>query len=399
MMHVIVAEGLCDRGVRRAPHRGVRRARRPRARATRRRGPRRHRRARRAHRRRSRARYAATRPAMIVLGGSSHAQGRRTAGRARARSACLPALTGNLGIPGGGLGPRHGSGRARPGPDRHRAPASGGRPGDYVPNQMPRVTEALVERPGARAAPLRHRHALVVRRRRPRRRRASARADLVVSHDLFLNDTARRFADVVLPAHRLARGARLQEHQHASLPDGTALRAAGRDAPGRVGAARARAAARTSPTSSRGRTTAGPLDAILDHPATGHATVAALRAEGGMRALRISHVGHPDLAFPTPSGKVELVLGARRRASACPPLPVHEAPAGVALSRSRSSKGARSRTSTASTIMAARCRRWPRLDPEPGSGSRPPTRPRAGWRTARRSASTTSAARCAPARG
>src|SRR5712671_6015745 len=47
------------------------------------------------------------------------------------------------------------------------------------------------------------------------------------------------------------------------------------------------------------------IDALLDHPATGHATVAALRAQGGIGELRVSHVAHPDLRFPTPSGKVE----------------------------------------------------------------------------------------------
>jgi hypothetical protein len=30
-----------------------------------------------------------------------------------------------------------------------------------------------------------------------------------------------------------------------------------------------------------------------------------MRAEGGIHALIISHVAHPDLAFPTPSRKVE----------------------------------------------------------------------------------------------
>src|SRR5262249_29120737 len=69
----------------------------------------------------------------------------------------------------------------------------------------------------------------------------------------------------------------------------------------------------------------GPLDAILDHESTGRATVAALRAEGGIRALRISHVGHPDLRFPTPSGKVEL-YSAEALAMGLPPLPTHEAP-------------------------------------------------------------------------
>src|SRR5216117_3180992 len=47
-------------------------------------------------------------PAMIVLGGSAMHKGASgwTAGRA---VACLPALVGQVGIPGGGLGPRHGS--------------------------------------------------------------------------------------------------------------------------------------------------------------------------------------------------------------------------------------------------------------------------------------------------
>ncbi len=70
----------------------------------------------------------------------------------------------------------------------------------------------------------------------------------------------------------------------------------------------------------------GPLDAILDHPATGHASVAALTAEGGMRPLRVSPVAHPDLKFPTPSGKVEL-FSERAIGLGLPPLPVHEAPA------------------------------------------------------------------------
>ena len=69
----------------------------------------------------------------------------------------------------------------------------------------------------------------------------------------------------------------------------------------------------------------GPIDAILDHPATGHATVAKLRAEGGIRALNISHVAHPDLRFPTPSGKIEL-YSERAKGLGLPPLPMHEDP-------------------------------------------------------------------------
>src|SRR3989454_12546275 len=53
-------------------------------------------------------RYATTRPATIVIGGSSMYKGANGAQAGRA-IACLPALTGNLGVPGGGFGPRHGS--------------------------------------------------------------------------------------------------------------------------------------------------------------------------------------------------------------------------------------------------------------------------------------------------
>ncbi len=45
--------------------------------------------------------------------------------------------------------------------------------------------------------------------------------------------------------------------------------------------------------------------------------------EGGIRALRISHVGHPAHAYATPSGKVEF-RSARAEALGLPPLPVYE---------------------------------------------------------------------------
>ena len=52
-------------------------------------------------------RYATTKPAMIVVGGSSMHKGDGSWTGARAIG-CLPGLTGNVGIPGGGFGPRHG---------------------------------------------------------------------------------------------------------------------------------------------------------------------------------------------------------------------------------------------------------------------------------------------------
>jgi anaerobic selenocysteine-containing dehydrogenase len=71
----------------------------------------------------------------------------------------------------------------------------------------------------------------------------------------------------------------------------------------------------------------GPINALLDHPATGRATVAALRAEGGIRPLNISHIAHPDLVFPTPSRKVEF-YSERAKSLGLPALPVYTPPPG-----------------------------------------------------------------------
>ena len=266
-------------------------------------------------------RYAATRPAMIVLGGSSMHKGANGWQGARA-VACLPALTGNLGIPGGGFGPRHGS-KSHGHGLADIAALSRRPPGRYVPNQMPRITEAL-EDGRVRALLLFGTDMLSSFADAARVARALDRTSLVVAHDLFLNETSRRFADVVLPGT-----AWLEElgckatNTHLYLME-PALPPAGE---ARTGAWILRELARRLELADfyPWADDAGPIDAILDHPATGHATVAALRAEGGMRALRVSHVGHPDLAFPTPSGKVEL-YSSRAEALGLPALPVHEPP-------------------------------------------------------------------------
>jgi anaerobic selenocysteine-containing dehydrogenase len=265
-------------------------------------------------------RYAGTKPAMILLGGSSMHKGVNGWQGARA-VACLPALTGNLGIPGGGLGPRHGSashGQAlRDITLPERRP-----PGDYVPNQMPRITEALVAG-RVRVLLLLGTDMLSSFAAAGELAGGLARADLVVSHDLFLNGTARRFADVVLPSTSWLEelgGKATNTHLYLMPP---VLEPPGETRPAawvmRELAVRLGFGAEFYPWA----TAEGPLDAILDHPVTGHATVAALRAEGGIRALAVSHVAHPDRAFPTPSGKVEL-YSERAAKLGLPPLPVYE---------------------------------------------------------------------------
>jgi anaerobic selenocysteine-containing dehydrogenase len=263
-------------------------------------------------------RYAAVRPAMILIGGSSMHKGANGWQGGRA-AACLPALTGNLGRPGAGVGPRHGSsahGQALASiavPERRP-------PGRYIPNQMPRITEALLDGRitvlGLFGTDMLSSYADAAEVAR-----GLARTDLVVSHDLFMNDTARRFADVVLPATAWLEDVGCKStNTHLYLmpkildPAGEArpLTRVLRDLAGRLGVAE------FWPW----ETAEGPIDAILDHPATGHATVRALRAEGGVRALNISHVAHPDLVFPTPSGKVEF-YSERARSLGLPALPAY----------------------------------------------------------------------------
>jgi anaerobic selenocysteine-containing dehydrogenase len=261
-------------------------------------------------------RYATTRPAMILLGGSSMHKGANGWQGARAVT-CLPALTGNLGVPGGGLGPRHGG--ASHGQALGNITAMARRPpGRYVPNQMPRITEAL--RDGSvRVLFLLGTDMLSSFADAEHVAEGLARTDLVVVHDLFMNDTARRFADVVLPAT-----AWLEETGCKSTNTHLYLMPKILDAAGEAKSltwilrdlARRLDLAGFFPW----ETDEGPIDALLDHPATGHATVAALRAEGGIRALRISHVAHPDLTFPTPSGKVEF-YSERAKSLGLPALP------------------------------------------------------------------------------
>jgi anaerobic selenocysteine-containing dehydrogenase len=149
-----------------------------------------------------------------------------------------------------------------------------------------------------------------------------ARQDLVVSYDLFFNDTARRYADVVLPAT-----AWLEELGCKSTNTHLYLMPKILEAPGEARPVSfvLRELARRLGLDDfyPWETDAGPLDAILDHPSTGHATVADLAMEGGMRALNISHVAYPERAFDTPSGKIEL-YSAQAAAIGLPPLPVHD---------------------------------------------------------------------------
>jgi anaerobic selenocysteine-containing dehydrogenase len=264
-------------------------------------------------------RYATTKPAMILVGGSSMHKGSNGWLGARAVS-CLPGLTGDLGRPGAGLGVRHGAsthGQALTDitlPERRP-------PGTYIPNQMSRITEALLDR-RVRVMLLLGTNMLSSFADAEQVALGLARQDLVVSYDLFMNETARRCADVVLPATSW-----LEETGCKSTNTHLYLMPKVLDPPGECRSntwiLRQLAGRLGLDEFFPWERDEGAIDAILDHPSTGHATVAALAAEGGMRALKISHVAYPDLAFDTPSGKVEF-YSERAAGLGLPPLPVHE---------------------------------------------------------------------------
>lgn len=262
--------------------------------------------------------YATLRPATIVLGGSSMHKGDNTWQAARA-IACLPALAGHYGVPGGGLGPRHG-GQAHGAGFASIVAAERRAPGTASPDQMAAMLEALV------AGEIRT-LLLMGSNMTSSFADATAVADglartrLVVGYDVFMNDTLRRFADVVLPSTAWLEelGAKAT-HTHLYLmpralpPEGECrspwqLLTALAERVGLDGFA-------------PWRDEEAMVDAILDHPATRRATVGALRAEGGIRALDVSHVAYPDRRFDTPSGRVAL-WSAQAQAMGLDPLPAY----------------------------------------------------------------------------
>jgi anaerobic selenocysteine-containing dehydrogenase len=245
--------------------------------------------------------YAATRPAMIVMGGSSLHKGNNTWQAARAIS-CLPALTGNFGRPGGGIGPRHG-GRSHGSGFADLSAADRRKPGHYIPNQMEAIVEAL-ETGDVKVFVSIGSNVLSSFPDMGRMRAALAKAELVVTYDIFQNQMIREVADIVLPGTIWLEeiGAK-STNTYIHLSDHV-LPAAGQAKPVYHlyrGLAERLGIEDVYPWADQ----EDAINAALDHPATGHTTVAAMRANGGHAPLNVSHVAYPSLEFTTPSGKIE----------------------------------------------------------------------------------------------
>lgn len=141
---------------------------------------------------------------------------------------------------------------------------------------------------------------------------------------LFLNHTAQQFADVVLPATTWLEelGAKAT-HTHLYLME-RALAPAGETRSlyrvlGEL--AQQLGVADFDPLANE----EAMINAVLDHPCTGRATVASLREAGGFVAMNVSHVAYPTARFDTPSGKVEFESEVARGLG-LPALPSFESP-------------------------------------------------------------------------
>ncbi len=266
-------------------------------------------------------RYATETPSMIVLGGSTIYKYRSGWLTSRAIS-CLPALIGNLGIPGGGLGPRH---RAFTHGEYYADLTAAERrpPGDYIPSHMASMTQAL-EAGRIDVLILFGTNMLASFADADRVAAALERVGLVVAHDLFTNETIRRCADLVLPGTAWLEEIGVKDTAtHVYLMD-RALEPAGqcRSMTWLLRQLAERLGVRDFfPWADQ----EGAVDALLAAMDGGRLTVERMRREDYRYARRISHVGHPDRRFPTPSGKVEF-WSERAAALGLPPLPVYEEP-------------------------------------------------------------------------
>lgn len=266
--------------------------------------------------------YATERPAMIVLGGASMFKHRGGWLASRAIS-CLPALTGQLGVAGGGLGPRHrafvpGEGLADISGQRERPP------GAYIPSHMTEMARAFREGRidvlllfGTNMlAHFADNEALLA---------GLDRVGLIVAHDLFSNATIRRCADIVLPGTSWLEDIGVKDtatHVYLmdqALPPYAECRSISRvvaDLAARLDLPR------VYPWSSA----EDAVNALLAGLDGGRVTVERLRREEGRYARRADHVAYRERRFHTPSGKVEF-YSERAAMLGLPPLPAYVPPA------------------------------------------------------------------------
>jgi anaerobic selenocysteine-containing dehydrogenase len=249
--------------------------------------------------------YATQTPAMIVLGGSS--MFKHQAGWEASRAiASLPALTGQLGKLGGGFGPRHRAFVHADGQTDVQGIAQRP-PGTYIPNHMASIVEALTTG-RIDVFFLLGSNILSSFSDTSALERSFERVGLVVAYDIFMNETIRRVADLILPGTIWLEELGLKDTathiylmERALQPEGEArpLMRILREL------AEPLAIANFFPWQDE----EAYLNTLLAPQRTnegGSLTLEQLRQKGGIwQKSRLSHVAYPDHHFHTPSGKVE----------------------------------------------------------------------------------------------
>jgi anaerobic selenocysteine-containing dehydrogenase len=266
--------------------------------------------------------YATNKPAMIIVGGASMYKHRRGWEPGRA-IATLPALTGQLGMAGGGLGPRH---RSFPTGDHFAdLTAVDRRPvGPWVPSHMPSIARLIKDgrldvllTAGTDMLNSFSDSAAI--------ERDLERVGLIVAYDIFANDTIRRVADIVLPGTVWLEDLGIKETAtHLYLMD-RALEPAGECRP-LIAVLRELAERLAIKDFFPWASLEEYMDALLAPQQDGTLSVARLRELGGMAERSgLSHVPYREGGYATPSGKVEF-YSERARSLGLPPLPDYTPP-------------------------------------------------------------------------
>lgn len=273
-------------------------------------------------------RYATQTPAVIVLGGSSLFKHQNGWESSRAIS-CLPALTGQLGIAGGGLGQRHGAAPESIGYADVLADVVPTMPPEAaIPSHMASITEALI-RGQLDVLLLFGTNMLSSFADAHELARGLEQIKLIVSYDLFMNATSRRCADLVLPATAWLEDIGLKQTathiylmEHALEPAGACRSPITflRELAQRLGVENC----------FPWRDEEDYVNALLAAQKTVDGeplTVAELRRHGGYwQKNGLSHVAYQDHIFATPSQKVEF-WSERALQAGLSPLPFYTAPA------------------------------------------------------------------------
>jgi anaerobic selenocysteine-containing dehydrogenase len=238
--------------------------------------------------------------------------------------ATLPALTGQLGLAGGGLGPRH---RAFPTGD-HLADLTAldrRAEGPWVPSHMPSIAR-LIRDGNLDVLLTAGTDMLSSFSDAGAMERDLERVGLIVAYDIFANDTIRRVADIVLPGTVWLEDLGIKDTAtHIYLMD-RALEPAGECRP-LIAILRDLADRLAIRDFFPWGSLEDYMNALLAPQQEGALTVARLRETGGMaERSRLSHVPYRDGGYATPSGKVEF-YSERAKSLGLPALPDYSPPA------------------------------------------------------------------------